>query len=200
MEIQEDIEKELHPEGPEYNLFIIWSKGRYREQDILADIRAHMEIVYTGEMAFDRYPPDWYRRFYGSYLPNEWRKARSCGSGEFRLIVVRQPHPVYAMRTTLIGRRVPYNVEMMELKEKYRQWTNKQHKIHGTLRQKEFRRDIERLTGHTAEEWERGIPPEPFHFKLPEPEWPEKRLGVFASRFHALRYRIVRLFERTRIG
>ena len=47
---------------------------------------------------------------------------------------------------------------MYDLKTRYREWAGRKHRVHGTTDCDEFARDVFLLTGHTADEWERGVP------------------------------------------
>ena len=153
----------------ELQLLVLWPRARGAEARILADIPRHVEVVWKGEL---RFPGEdmalAYRRFYGPALPDARRKLATCGKGAFLVIVVRDPRPEYALADD--GIRVPLvcNQTLLKLKDRYRKWTGSGHRVHGTLTRAEFDRDVRMLTGHAADEWERGVPAGPFAPVLPE--------------------------------
>ena len=151
----------------ELQLFVLWEKARRGEARILADLRSRFEVLCVREMRFEGDPQTFWRRFYGPALVNAARKANSCGTGPFLLVVVRDPQPDYK-EMNLLGRRHFWNAGMVELKDRYRNWVGRKHRVHGTCAPEEFARDILALTGHPASEWETGLPPEPWSFRLPE--------------------------------
>ena len=139
---------------PELHLFVIWSAARHLEDKILADMRRHLEIVWQGEFPIEGRARDFYRRFYAHMRLDGKRKAKSCGKGPYLLVIVRDANPEYVKAPN----GVMENRLMLELKTRYREWAIRGYKVHGTLMREEFARDVRLLTGHTAEEWERGIP------------------------------------------
>lgn len=167
--------------GPELHLLVIWPKALRVAKRILADIPSRAEIVWTGELRFSGDPALAYRRFYGPALPSARRKVANCGSGTFRVIVVRDPDPRYEL--TDDGGRLPAvcNVRLLEMKKLYRKWSGHGHRVHSTLSPAEFARDVEMLTGRTAAEWENGVPEGPFEPKLPDGWAAESSTGPFAA-------------------
>lgn len=151
----------------ELQLFILWEKARKGEARILDDLRKRFEVLCVRELRFEGDPLTFWRRFYGPALVNAQRKAKSCGTGPFLLVVVRDPAPAYE-EMILLGRRHLWNAGMVKLKDQYRNWVGRKHRVHGTCAPEEFARDILALTGHPASEWESGPPPEPWRFQLPE--------------------------------
>ena len=134
---------------PELHLLVLWPKALRAARRILADVPNHVELVWTGELRFAGDPALAYRRFYGPALPSSRRKVANCGSGTFRVIVVRDMNPRYEL--TDDGGRVPAvcNLTLLEMKNLYRKWTGSGHRVHSTLSRNEFARDIEILTGRT---------------------------------------------------
>ena len=152
---------------PEQHLFVLWEKARRKERLILNDIRKHLEVVAVRELRFNGSAAVGYRSFYGPSLPDVERKIRQCGRGAFLLVVVRDNHPVH-VEESILGSIKPRNRLMVELKDRYGKWTGSGHRVHGTLSPAEFARDVAILTGHTAEEWEKGVPVGPFTPCLPD--------------------------------
>lgn len=153
---------------PELHLLILWAKARGAERRILADIPQHAEIVWKGELCFSGDPALAYRKFYGPSLLDERRKLATCGAGPFLVIVVRDAAPRYEISDDSGCKPMFCNLTLLGMKTRYRKWTGSGHRVHGTLSPAEFARDVAILTGHTAEEWEKGVPVGPFTPCLPD--------------------------------
>lgn len=142
---------------PELHLFVLWQKARFAEERILADMRREFEIVFTRTMRFEDEVGRSYLRFYGPSLPDARRKIRSCGGGAFRIIIVRDSRPDYR-KVDGRSQSILSNAHTVELKYKYRKMAGGHHRVHGTDTSAEFTRDVFLLTGHSAAEWEAGVP------------------------------------------
>ena len=153
---------------PELHLFVLWEKARFREKRILSDMARELEIVCVREQRFTDEPMLSYRRFYGPALPDARRKLRSCGAGPFLVVVVRDPAPAYGTCTVDGCEYRNVDVRLVKLKRRYRNWTHRRHRVHGTTTRGEFARDVLMLTGHTAEEWARGVPAGDWPLRLPD--------------------------------
>ena len=144
--------------GPELHLFVLWETARRVEGRILADMAREVEIVCTREMCFAGEPMRNYRRFYGPALPDSRRKLASCGGGPFLVAVVRDPAPKYGTCTVDGCEYRNVDMRLVYLKRRYRNWAGRRHRVHGTTTKAEFARDVLMLTGHSADEWEKGVP------------------------------------------
>ena len=134
-------------DNSEIQLFVIWSKGRYAETDILADIAAKFEIIQTFSITWTPYMVHQnFMRFYDTKLPRNSQKEIYAGADEFKLIVVRDNEPTYDYRRTSKGRFI-VNTKMFDAKAKYRELTNGGHKIHGTNDTLELKHDLVMLLG-----------------------------------------------------
>lgn len=134
------MEKELH-------LFIVWEQGRYKENDILSDIKLNFQIVKCYDILWsDECVSDNFTRFYGTNLPKGSGKEKECGTGRFLLVIVYDENPHYEIRRTSKGDAV-VNVTMFDAKSKYRAWTGGGHKIHATNSPKETNHDLTLLLG-----------------------------------------------------
>lgn len=153
--------------GSELHLFVLWEKARFAERRILADMARELEIVCARELRFEDEPMRSYRRFYGSTLPDARRKVRECGSGPFLLVVVRDKDPEYG--TCALDGSVyrDANLRLVTLKCRYRNWAGRRHRVHGTTSRAEFARDVLMLTGHPADDWEKGVPRGEWRMRLP---------------------------------
>ena len=141
----------------ELHLFAIWPFARSQEDRILADIAAHAEIVSTFVMDWPKRVPAecGYRRFYGPLLPDAVGKAKRAGAGKFRLVIVRIAEPKYDWRLTQRGYEL-VNLDMFDMKWRYRGWVGGSHRVHGTNSMEETRRDVMMLTGRSADDWASG--------------------------------------------
>ena len=147
--------------NPELHLFVLWEKARRVEARVLEDLsrQADIEVIGKWELAFTGPAAEAYPAFYGRKKPLDGRlKARKCGRGAFLLVVVRNLNPTYGSRWARDDKYYLANELMYDLKARYREWAGRKHRVHGTTSEKEFARDIFILTGHTADEWERGVP------------------------------------------
>ena len=146
---------------PELHLFVLWEKARRVEAKVLEDLgrQKDIEVVGKWELSFSGPVEEAFHVFYGWKNPrNGSRKVRKCGRGAFLLIVVRNLNPSYGTRWAFGDKYCLANELMYDLKALYREWAGRKHRIHGTTNRSEFTHDIFLLTGHTAEEWERGVP------------------------------------------
>ena len=145
----------------ELHLFVLWQKARRVEARILEDLGQQKDIEILGkwELAFSGPAAEAYPAFYGGKKPMDGPlKVRKCGGGPFLLIVVRNLNPTYGSRWARDEKYYIANELMYDLKVRYREWAGRKHRVHGTTDAAEFARDIFILSGHTAEEWARGIP------------------------------------------
>lgn len=128
-------------------MFIIWERGRYKETDILHDIKSHFQIVKCYDILWsDECVSDNFTRFYGTNLPKGSDKEKECGTGRFLLVIAYDENPQYEIRHTSKGDAV-VNVNMFDAKSKYRSWTGGGHKIHATNSPKETNHDLTLLLG-----------------------------------------------------
>ena len=100
----------------ELHLFIIWSNGRDKQDEILEDINKNFEIikVYEVEWNKDGFAKN-LSRFYGTHLPPNCRKETYCGNGKFILVVLKLKDPIYEKRMTLVilNFYIPYMKQLL---------------------------------------------------------------------------------------
>lgn len=131
----------------ERHLFIIWEKASYAKDRIINDIKKNLEVIQIVECSWStNIAHKNFSRFYGTNLPANSFKELECGKGTFHIIFVLDKNPNYQERKTSKGLKV-VNVNVFDLKEKYRNWTNGGSKIHATNDPVEFNHDITLLTG-----------------------------------------------------
>lgn len=132
---------------PEIHLFVIWEKGRYKENEIISNITSNFEVIQTFSITWTPYLVNRnFTRFYDTKLPNNSQKELYAGTGEFKLIVVRDNNPNYDFRLTSKGRFM-VNANMFDAKAMYRELTGGGHKIHCTNDKEELRHDLVMLLG-----------------------------------------------------
>ncbi len=152
----------------ELHILVLWARARFAEKKILAAISGEVEIVCSREMRFPCEAEEGFRRFYGPALPDSRLKAAKCGCGPFLLVVVRDHAPEHG--PCVIG-HVCYesaDLKMLRLKMRCREMSGRHHRVHGTITRDEFARDVEMLTGHSAAEWEKGVPQGDWAMRLPD--------------------------------
>ena len=137
----------------ELHLILLWENARYKQQEILEDIKKNLEIVNVYDITWDKdRVSDNFTRFYGVKLPNRSGKIKECGAGSFLLAVVKDNNPIYEYVDTSRGFE-EVNINIFKLKQKYRSWTRGGHKIHTTNSVPETNHDITLLLGLNYEDY-----------------------------------------------
>ena len=150
---KEDIYCQTKKDTPELHLIVLWHNARYREKEILEDIQKNLQIVecYDIKWSKDKVASN-FTRFYGEKLDNGSFKEKECGTDSFLLVVVMDNSPVYEFVETSRGSEY-VNVNLFNLKSKYREWTRGGHKIHTTNTPEETNHDITLLLGVNYEDY-----------------------------------------------
>tara|TARA_R110002111_G_scaffold1495_1_gene10142 strand:- start:1003 stop:2922 length:1920 start_codon:yes stop_codon:yes gene_type:complete len=133
-------EKELH-------LVIVWNSARDKESEILKNIVDQFELAASYPINWDSsYFSDNLSRFYGQKLPSKSSKVKECGNGEFLLITFLDHSPEYDFVETTRGTEI-VNVNVFNLKTKFRKMTGGGSKIHATNTPAETQHDLSLLLG-----------------------------------------------------
>lgn len=139
----------------ELHLFIIWSNGRNKQEEILEDMIKNFEIikVYEIDWTKDNFAKN-LSRFYGTNLPKNCKKEENCGNNKFLLIVLKVKNPIYEKRNTTRGEEV-VNVKMFDKKTEYRELTGGAYagRVHGTNNEVETNHDLTLLLGKNIEDF-----------------------------------------------
>lgn len=139
----------------ELHLFIIWSNGRNKQEEILEDMIKNFEIikVYEIEWTKDNFAKN-LSRFYGTNLPKNCKKEENCGTDKFLLIVLKVKNSVYDKRNTTRGEEI-VNVKMFDKKTEYRELTGGAYvgRVHGTNNEVETNHDLTLLLGKNIEDF-----------------------------------------------
>lgn len=137
----------------ELHLFIIWENARYKQQEIIEDIKQNFQIIKIYEMNWSKEQfSNNLSRFYGTNLPKGCGKEVHCGTGKFLLIVIKDTNPKYEERATSKGPQI-VNVNMFDKKEQYRNMTGGGHKIHATNSQIETNHDLTLLLKRNVQDY-----------------------------------------------
>ncbi|WP_339835477.1 hypothetical protein [uncultured Maribacter sp.] len=116
----------------EAHIFIVWSKGLHKRNEILEDIETKFEILECIDVTWTKNKfSENLSRFYGENLPKNSSKEEHCGTDIFLCIIIRDNNPKYELRETSKGIKA-VNSNMFDAKQLYRQWTGGGHKIHGS--------------------------------------------------------------------
>ena len=83
-------------------------------------------------------------------------------------MVVRDHSPEFGPCVIGFMRYEKANLKMLRLKTRCREMAGRHHRVHGTVTSDEFARDVEMLTGHTAAEWNEGVPQGDLAMRLPD--------------------------------
>lgn len=149
------VHRKSEPRG-ELHLILIWQNALDQAERILADAEKHFTVREALRIHWS--PKNFSRNltsFYHTDLPPGSDKETHCGVGEFLLLIVEDPDPVYATRRVSQGRQ-RVNRKMHAAKKRYREWTGGGHRIHTTLDQPEFERDSFLLLGPRAQSYQAG--------------------------------------------
>lgn len=137
----------------EIQLFIFWEKARNKESELLTIIKNKFEIIQTFSITWSPYNVSKnFTRFYGQSLPDDSHKELHCGSGEFKVIVVKDYKPNYQSRKTSKGNRT-VNINMFDTKSKLREMTGGGHKIHATDNVNETKHNIALIFGTSLDDF-----------------------------------------------
>lgn len=135
--------------GPEPGLFVLWSDARPQQRRILStigeqfEIRRVMRVQWTPQRVDENYA-----RFYRGQTSSPFSSVFSDQKGRdaFTLALVIDPAPKYELRDTTRGRAV-VNANMLDAKQRFREWTGGGMRVHGTDTAAEANRDTLLLLG-----------------------------------------------------
>ena len=135
----------------EVHLFIIWENGRYKENEIIEDIKKNFSVLGMYNIKWNKFHSN-LTRFYGVNLPIADIKEKHVGNGEFLLVVVEVENPKYELRDTYQGTRI-VNTNMFDKKQEYRKITGGGDRVHATNSEKETNHDLTLLLGKSVEDY-----------------------------------------------
>lgn len=126
---------------PSRNLFVfvIWAKARTFEPQIREALAREFTIVREAEIRW----PWWgftkklyeFYKFGGWFI--WWNKARKCGRGPFKVIVIEDEHPVWVHRTDTRGQDLLVDDRVYQLKRSFRKLTKHSNVVHSSVTREE---------------------------------------------------------------
>ena len=135
-------------------LYIIWSNALYKYDEIYNDLKKHFNILNVFKIKWSK--NNWVsniQRFYSINKMEALGKISVCGDGDFILIIVEErDNPIYEYRKTSKGMKF-VDSHVFDLKQKYRDLTGKDHKIHASNSSFETNRDLMLLLGVSLEDY-----------------------------------------------
>lgn len=150
----------MNQNNGELHLMIIWERGRYEQEKIIADLLTKLAVVdcYEVEWSSDLVASN-FTRFYGVNLPDGSFKEEECGRGKFLLLLLKDQSPLYETRATSRGDEL-VNSKLFDAKTLYRSWTGGGHKIHATNTPQETNHDLTLLLGVSYDDYLKNAPTE----------------------------------------
>jgi peptidoglycan/xylan/chitin deacetylase (PgdA/CDA1 family) len=138
----------------ELHVFVLWSRARDREEEILADLSTQFAVLELFEAAWTRSRfSDNLTRLYGEALPAGSNKEVHCGTGPLLVAVVRDDDPRHEYRSD-VRRTALVNANTFDAKQRYRRWTGGGHRVHASLTEREAERDLFLLLGRRADSYD----------------------------------------------
>ena len=121
--------------GENVFVFVIWSAARSFEPQIMRDIEKRFKVLRAFDVAWSKHC---FARnlasFYGWKSWHIWRnKARKCGTGPFRVIVVEDPAPVWKRERDTFGHEMIVDENVYRLKKSFRALTGHSNVVHSSV-------------------------------------------------------------------
>ena len=129
-------------------LFVLWSAARAHEREIADAIAKRFRVTRDFEV-------EWPKRsfaanlaaFYGWKSWHIWRnKARKCGTGPFRVIVVEDPSPVWRRDRDTYGHELVVDANVYDLKKSFRALTGRSNVVHSSVTAEETAHQLAALS------------------------------------------------------
>jgi hypothetical protein len=142
-------------DNPGHFLFVLWSNARYREAEILAEIRANFRVLKEYDVFWsDARFMDNLSCFYACDHAAMPEIAMDRGMGPFLLVVVEDTAPDWQSRQTLSRGSETVNANVFDLKIRLRETLLAGKNIlHSTNSLEETRRDMSIITGRSLIDW-----------------------------------------------
>ena len=134
-------------------LFVLWSAARTHAREIADAIAKRFRV--TGD-----FEVEWPKRnfaanlaaFYGWKSWHVWRnKARKCGTGPFRVIVVEDPSPVWRRERDTRGHELLADANVYELKKSFRSLTGRSNVVHSSVTAEETAHQLAALSSPSSD-------------------------------------------------
>ena len=116
-------------------LFVIWSKACAHETKIAEEIARRFHVLRDFKVSWPkRYFAANLAAFYGWRSWHIWRnKARKCGTGPFRVIIVEDPSPVWKRERDTYGHELVVDANVYALKKSFRALTGRSNVVHSSV-------------------------------------------------------------------
>lgn len=142
----------------DYACFAIWNEALSKQDEILADLGAHFDIlgdfeIHWSDQHYYRNINRLYERVGGFGALDGWDEK--IGPTPFRFVVVRNRDPQYTWKQSVSGAIEPSNEKVVAAKYRYRNWFEKPYQIHSSNNISELLIQIALLLG--AERAERVL-------------------------------------------
>lgn len=129
-------------------LFVLWAAARAFEDRISAEISARFKVLQSFEVTWPkRHFAANLAAFYGWRSWYIWRnKARKCGTGPFRVIVVEDPSPVWKRERDTYGHELVVDENVYALKKLFRALTGRSNIVHSSVTPEETEHQLAALS------------------------------------------------------
>ena len=116
-------------------LFVIWSAARNWMPQIEAAVGRKFKVVRSFDVQWEKkHFAQNLASFYGWKSWHVWwTKARKCGTGPFRVIVVEDPAPVWKRERDTFGHEMLVDENIYSLKKSFRALTGRSNVIHSSV-------------------------------------------------------------------
>jgi len=128
-------------------IFVLWEASRAFEDRISAEISARFKVLRSFEVTWPkRHFAANLAAFYGWRSWHIWRnKARKCGTGPFRVIVVEDPSPVWKRERDTYGHELVVDANVYALKQSFRVLTGRSNVVHSSVTPEETEHQLAAL-------------------------------------------------------
>ena len=116
-------------------LFVIWSAAREWLPQIEESVGKTFKVLRSFDVVWpQRYFVKNLAAFYGWKSWHVWRnKARKCGTGPFRVVVVEDPAPVWKLERDTFGHVMEVDENVYRLKRSFRELTGRSNVVHSSV-------------------------------------------------------------------
>lgn len=128
-------------------LFVIWSKACAHEAKIAEEIADRFHVLRDFRVSWPkRHFAENLAAFYGWRSWHIWRnKARKCGTGPFRVIVVEDTSPVWKRERDTYGHELVIDANVYALKQSFRALTGRSNVVHSSVTPEETEHQLAAL-------------------------------------------------------
>ena len=128
-------------------LFVIWSKARRFEGEIRRQLAEKFTILHEMDVCwpwwhFTEKLLDFYK--FGGWF-TWWNKARKCGRGPFRVILIEDSHPIWSHRKDTRGRNLLVDDRVYQIKKHFRKLTGHSNIVHSSVTREETEEQLQAL-------------------------------------------------------